>query len=302
MRPPYSYIARTAPKLGFKGTKRLACVLGGCMWHLVGSRRRLAVNAIEHHLNVSRVKAEEIAKASFIHNFRSFLELVLVGRIDEDFCRNTIKEGRPGVIEQIASIKGPVVAATAHLGAWEILAGMLGSLIASKQRDALVVVRRNKNEGLHELICHFRGSQGARVVDHRKAVFTVLKALKREGLAAFLVDHNCPRNEAIFLPFLNDIAAVNMGPAVLAVKANATVVPVFLIRDELGGYVFHVDTPLTPDQLQGSRDDKIRQVAEFYTGAVEKYVRDYPEQWFWMHKRWKTRPEGAEASRSHDRQ
>jgi KDO2-lipid IV(A) lauroyltransferase len=135
-------------------------------------------------------------------------------------------------------------------------------------------------------------------VDHRQAVFTVLKALKRNGLTAFLVDHNSPRNEAVFLPFLNETAAVNMGPAVLAVKANATVVPVFLVRDEQGGYVFHVAPPLATGELSGTREEKIRQVAEFYTGAVEKYVRKYPEQWFWMHKRWKTRPEPEDVSAS----
>ncbi|MFV0349638.1 MAG: lysophospholipid acyltransferase family protein [Halodesulfovibrio sp.] len=298
MRFPYSFIAGIAPSLGFGGADRLARFLGGCMWHLVGSRRRLAIDAIEKHLDVPSEKAREIAKASFIHNFKSFLELVLVGRMNEEFCRSTIREGRPGVFEEVINLQGPVVAATAHLGSWELMAGMLGSLISKRNRDALVVVRKNKNADLHELICHFRGSQGAKVVDHRQAVFTVLKALKRNGLTAFLVDHNCPRNEAIFLPFLNEIAAVNMGPAVLAVKANATVVPVFLVRDEQGGYVFHVDSPLTPDKLSGTREEKIRQVAEFYTGAVEKYVRKYPEQWFWMHKRWKTRPEPEDLSAS----
>ncbi|GFM33885.1 lysophospholipid acyltransferase family protein [Desulfovibrio subterraneus] len=298
MRFPYSFIAEIAPSLGFGGTDKLARILGTCMWHLVGSRRRLAINAIEKHLDVPADKAREIAKASFIHNFKSFLELVLVGRVDEEFCRSSIREGRPGVLEEVMNLQGPVVVATAHLGSWELMSGMLGSFIATRNRDALVVVRKNKNANLHELICHFRGSQGAKVVDHRQAVFTVLKALKRNGLSAFLVDHNCPRNEAIFLPFLNETAAVNMGPAVLAVRANATVVPVFLVRDEQGGYVFHVDSPLSPDKFTGTREEKIRQVAEFYTGAVEKYVRKYPEQWFWMHKRWKTRPESEDRSAS----
>jgi KDO2-lipid IV(A) lauroyltransferase len=298
MRFPYFFIAEIAPALGFGGTDKLARILGTCMWHIVGSRRRLAIDAIEKHLGVSPERARDIARASFIHNFKSFLELVLVGRMDEDFCRNAIREGRPGALEEVMNLQGPVVVATAHLGSWELMAGMLGSLISKKNRDALVVVRKNKNAGLHELICHFRGSQGAKVVDHRQAVFTVLKALKRNGLTAFLVDHNSPRNEAVFLPFLNETAAVNMGPAVLAVKANATVVPVFLVRDEQGGYVFHVAPPLATGELSGTREEKIRQVAEFYTGAVEKYVRKYPEQWFWMHKRWKTRPEPEDVSAS----
>ena len=86
---------------------------------------------------------------------------------------------------------------------------------------------------------------------------------------------------------------ITMGPAVLAVRANAAIMPVFMTRDEEGGFTMHAEELLTPDQLHGSRDDKIRQVAEFYTRTVERYVTAYPEQWFWMHKRWKTRPEAS---------
>lgn len=298
MKPLYNAVAKLAPKLGFKGVRGVARVLACCMWHLVPSRRRLAIRAIEKHLEVSPELAVRIARSSFTHNFQSFLELFLVGQMDEDFCKRHVRELPPQGLLQSLDYEGPIVGITAHLGAWEFLAAFLGNTVKREREDALVVVRRNKNPDIHELITHFRQQRGARVVDHRQAVFTVLKALKRKGLAAFLVDHNCPRNEAIFLPFLNDTAAVNMGPAVLAVRSGAAVLPVFLVRDGQGGYESHVGKMLTPEELTGSRDDKIRQVAQFYTQQVEDYVRKYPEQWFWMHKRWKTRPEAAEHNRS----
>lgn len=283
-------LSRMAPKLGFAGVRVLARVLAACMWYVVPSRRKLATEAIAKHLNKPVAEARAIARASFTHNFRSFLELFLVGRVDERFRATRLAEVPMNGMLDALEYDGPIVGVTAHLGAWELLAGILGLQVAP-QRDALVVVRRNKNADLHDVITQFRSSTGATVVDHRKAVFTVLKALKRKGLAAFLVDHNCPRSEAIFLPFLNDIAAVNMGPAVLAVRSNAAVLPVFMLRDEKGGYVFHVQDMLKPEQLEGTREEKIRQVAEFYTQAVAQFVTEHPEQWFWMHKRWKTRPE-----------
>jgi len=261
------------------------------MWHIVGSRRKLAIEAIEKHLSKSPEEARSIARASFTHNFRSFLELLQVDKIDENFCKYAIRESSPGAFARALEFDGPIVGITGHLGGWEVLSGVLGNVVARQREETIVVVRRNKNPHIHALITYFREYQGIRVVDHRQAVFTVMKTLKKKGFAAFLVDHNCPRNEAIFLPFLKDTAAVNMGPAVLAVRGNAAVLPVFLVRDGQGGYIIHVDAMLTPDMLTGTRNDKITQVAEFYTRMAEKYVTLYPEQWFWMHKRWKTRPE-----------
>ncbi|GFM35481.1 lysophospholipid acyltransferase family protein [Desulfovibrio psychrotolerans] len=298
MKPFYAAVANLAPKLGFKGVRGLAGVLACCMWHLVPSRRKLAIRAIEKHIDVSPEQAARIARSSFTHNFQSFLELFLSGRVDEEFLQRHIRGIPPNGLQQALKYDGPIIGITAHLGAWEFLGGALGNTIRKERKEALVVVRRNKNPDIHELITHFRQIGGTRVVDHRQAVFTVLKVLKKKGLAAFLVDHNCPRNEAIFLPFLNDIAAVNMGPAVLAVRSGAAVLPVFLVRDGQGGYETHVGKMLTPEELTGSRDDKIRQVARFYTQQVEDYVRKYPEQWFWMHKRWKTRPEAGQDNRS----
>jgi KDO2-lipid IV(A) lauroyltransferase len=109
-------------------------------------------------------------------------------------------------------------------------------------------------------------------------------------MTAFLVDHNCSREEAVFLPFLGKTAAVNMGPALLALRSKALVLPVFLLREEGMQYRFQVGEALDTATLTGTREEKIRAIARFYTRAVEHMVHERPEQWFWMHKRWKTRP------------
>ena len=105
---------------------------------------------------------------------------------------------------------------------------------------------------------------------------------------AFLVDHNTSRDEAIFLPFLGEEAAVNRGPALIAVRSNALVCPIFLLRDK-DKYVLCMEEPLDPLELQGTSEEKIEAVTRFYTAAVERIVRRAPEQWFWMHNRWKTK-------------
>ncbi len=281
-------LARRLAAGGFERVARYGNALGALLWHCLPGRRRLAVRAIADHLGVSQQEAARIARESFAHNARSFLELVLVERFGFELSGGRLVIDNPDRLRRISESDRPVVATTAHLGAWEFMASLLGQWHLDRPR--MVVVRRNSNRTLNDFIFAMRGARGLHVVDHRNAVFTVLKGLKRNGCVGFLVDHNCRRDEAIFLPFLGETAAVNMGPALLAVRAEAEVWPAFMIR-EGDHYRLYIDEPLDTATLDGDRDDKVKTVARYYTEAVERAVRAHPEQWFWMHKRWKTRPE-----------
>ena len=126
------------------------------------------------------------------------------------------------------------------------------------------------------------------MIGHRNAAMSVIRALHKNGIVAFLVDHNTSSSEAEFLPFLHDEAAVNMGPALLAVRAKALVWPVVLAR-EGDDYVFQMKEPLDTATLEGTREEQIKAAAAFYTKAIEDFIREKPEQWFWMHDRWKTK-------------
>lgn len=284
-------LGRALAGRGFDGIARYGNALGALLWHCLPGRRRLAARAIADHLGVTPQEANRIARESFAHNARSFLELVLVGRFGFEDTGTRLIIDRPDLLRRISESDRPVVATTGHLGAWEFMSSLMGQWHLDRPR--MVVVRRNSNRALNDFIFAMRGARGLQVVDHRNAVFTVLKGLKRNGCVGFLVDHNCRRDEAIFLPFLGETAAVNMGPALLAVRAEAEVWPAFMIR-EGDQYRLCIDDPLDTTTLGGERADKVEAVARFYTQAMERAVRAHPEQWFWMHKRWKTRPQQCE--------
>ena len=278
-----------------KGTKTIGNALGSALWYCLPRRRRLAINSIERHLNVSYSEATTIGKSSFQHNCRSFLEIFLVPTFTNNRLNEYLIEDSEGAFEQIEQIEYAIVGSTAHMGAWEILAALVGEKgNPSGKAQPLIVVRSNKNEQLNDLIFKLRGGRGAKILGHRNAVFTVLRSLKKKGIAAFLVDHNTKRKEAIFVDFLGEPAAVNSGPAFLALKGKAVVLPVFLVRNEQGGYTFIVEPALNTEELEGSREEKIQQITLFYTRAVERVIKKYPEQWFWMHNRWKTKPKDGD--------
>ena len=268
---------------GFTGLRILGNGLGRLMWLALPSRRRLATHNIAVHLHLSGEDAEKMAKESFRHNARSFLEILLTRRFGMNSPRLRIAD--PETFEKLLQCKRPIVAVTAHLGAWELLAAMLGELYEAP-RPRVVVVRRYKNPVVQTFISSRREARGATMAGHRTVAATVLRALRKNGIVAFLVDHNALRSEALFMPFLGEEAAINMGPALLSLRAEALVMPVYLLR-EGNNYVAHFRPPLDTATLEGDRESKVAAITRFYTDEVEKAIAKAPEQWFWMHNRWK---------------
>ena len=273
---------------GFSGAELLGTFMGRLIWRFVPSRRELAIRSIMKHLGKDREEAERIALESFIHNGRSFLEIILTRDFGLDSPR--LRFDPPELFEELKNCQRPIVAATAHFGSWELLASLLGQVYEAP-RPRMVVVRRYPDPAVQEFIASCREATGAEMVGHRRAAMGVIRALHKNGIAAFLVDHNTTKRESVFLPFLGETAAVNAGPALLAVRGKALVWPVVLVR-EGRDYVFRLQKPLDTETLTGTREENIEAAARFYTEAVENFIREHPEQWFWMHDRWKTKANG----------
>lgn len=272
-------------RLDFDGIRKLAPQLGALLWTCLPARRRLAETNVRDCLNLSAAEARNIARESFTHTALSFLETVLSPQFGFEHPLFQVED--PKLLVRLQTTPAPVVITSGHMGAWELQAGLLGEFWRDSNRPSLMVVRRYGNRAFNEFMVRQRGSWGAEVLGHREAVFPVLKTLRRKGAAAFLVDHNAGRSEALFLPFLGRTAAVNMGPALLAVRAKAEIWPACILRQG-EKYVLCQQPPLDTATLPSDRDQAIKIAAEFYTQAAERFIRRAPEQWFWMHNRWKT--------------
>ncbi len=287
----YEILAACGQHADYERLQLLGAGLGRVIWKVVPSRRKLAETSISERLGLDKTQATELAKSSFRHNGRSFLDIFLCRKVDWRFTRERMIVDNPARLREILAAveKRACVTTTAHLGAWELLPGWLHLL--SPQWHGQVVVKATHDRILHGVIKRLRGHPNIDIIEHEQAALKVLRNLKQNRISAFLVDHNCRREEAMFLPFLERMAAINVGPALLALRGKALVWPVFIVRAEPGRYRFIFDDPLDTQELRGDRQEKLHAVATFYTRAVERAVLQYPDQWFWMHRRWKTRPE-----------
>jgi len=291
----YEGIGDLGQRLPIRYIHILGQALGQAMWFLLPKRRRLAIAAISQHLNLDSKQAREMAHSNFLNIGCSFFELFLNRKIDFRFINDHFSIFQPEVLSYIISVDRPIVAITAHLGAWEILASILW--LYFPDRASQIVIQKNKNHSLDQFIVHYRQHAGVNILYNKQSSRKIMRGLKSNGISAFLVDHNCGRRKAFFLPFLKEYAAVNMGPAFLAVASQALIWPIFLLREANQKYRLHIQKPLDTKELEGNNEEKMVQATSFYNKTVEEMVLTYPEQWFWMHKRWKTRPKSEQELR-----
>lgn len=286
----YEAVAVFGRQLSLDNVDRLGRKFGDLLWRLLPKRRVIAEQAMMHHLGIDEAEAHSMCRINFQHTGRGFMEILAARKADWRFFEERVEFENRDHLEDLRNLDRPRVIVTCHLGSWELTNGLLNLLFSDTPR--VILGRRLKDRALNDVLIRLRTHRGVGYIMHRKAVFPVLRALRRNGIFAPLVDHNCLAEEALFLPFLNDVAAVNKGPALLSVRASAVLFPAAMVRLGNGRYKLLMGEPLDTAVLQGSLEEKTNYVTRYYNERVLEFIRRYPEQWFWMHRRWKTRPRG----------
>lgn len=183
-----------------------------------------------------------------------------------------------------------VIFLTGHLGAWELLSFGWSAL----EYPISFLVRPIDNPLIEELIEGVRTRFGNRAIDKKNAARESLRVLRSGGTLGVLSDLNTQTREGVFVPFFGKLACTTAGIATLALKTDAMVIPTCAVWDkERKRYFFHGDPPVELVRT-GDREKDVEINTARFAAAVEQMVRRYPDQWLWIHRRWKTRPPGEE--------
>jgi Kdo2-lipid IVA lauroyltransferase/acyltransferase len=181
-----------------------------------------------------------------------------------------------------------VILFTGHVGAWELTSFALSLF----DYPLSFLVRRIDNPKIEKLVDERRERLGNRTIDKRSAAREMLQTLQGGGTLGILVDLNTLDREGIFVDFFGVPASTTFMLAKLALRTEAAVLPVFAPWDrERQCFLLKIGEPLTVTRSSDNEDD-VRCLTQLFTSVVEKYVRRYPDQWLWIHRRWKTRPSG----------
>jgi KDO2-lipid IV(A) lauroyltransferase len=175
-----------------------------------------------------------------------------------------------------------VLFATAHLGNWELSAYAHGLMTVPMS----VVVRPLDNPLIDRMVEKRRALSGNTLFSKRDFARSILQALRRNEAVGILVDQNSSVENGAFVPFFGRLACANLTFARLAARSGAPVIPGFAVwQSEERRYVLRFYPPV---EITG---DAAADTARIQA-AVENAIREYPDQWLWIHRRWKTRPEG----------
>lgn len=276
-----------------RGPERIGRRLARLYLGASASRRRILFdNLAAAYPEKGPAEIERIAKASAEWIGAAFVEFLEVSSLSEEEVRSRIRTVGEENLRRARERGKGVFLLSAHIGGWElgaIRAGMMGEPIAP-------VVRPLDNPLLERELARRRTRFGNRLIAKREAARDILRAMSKGETVAILVDQNVLAREAVFVPFFGRLAATTPALALLQLKTDAAVVPVFTWPEGGGRYRLEFETPILAAEFEGlPRGEAVRRATARYMEVTEAAVRRAPEIWLWMHNRWRTRPASAEA-------
>ncbi len=179
---------------------------------------------------------------------------------------------------------------TGHFGSWEVF-NLLPPAFGYQMN---ILVRRIDNELVENYVDSLRTKFGTKTLGKRQAPRKMFRILKNGEILGILADLNAQKHDGVFVDFFGVPASTTTSIAKLALKTDAIILPAFAVwEEEKKKYVVYLEPPIKYEKTDDLKAD-ILDITQKFTNSVEKYVRQYPEQWLWIHKRWNTRPEGDE--------
>jgi KDO2-lipid IV(A) lauroyltransferase len=266
--------------------------LGEIAYRIIGGRRRVAMENLRRAFP-DRPESElaGIARGAFRNYGITFVELLWAPNFTPAAFDRLIHAPDRGRIAELHGRGKGLVLLTAHFGNWELVALCLTHLSGL---GVSVIIQHQNNELADRLISAHRALFGNKLIPRGISVREILSMLDHGGIVALAADQAGPK-EGVFVDFFGRSVATPQGPAAFALRGPTPILMAFMIRrpDRTYDMVFE---PVPMDDLAGKSLENVTELTGRHTAILERYVRAHPDQWLWMHRRWKnTREEPPRA-------
>jgi len=283
-------VARCLGRLPRPLARRVAEALAWAVYRFHSRLRRVGERNLDMAFPELTDKSEkvELLRGLFRHLGWQLVEVCRLPRYTVENTRGWMRtEGLDHYLAAKARGKG-VLIVTGHLGAWE-LSGFYHSMMGYTMS---VVVRTLDNRMLDKFVNDNRCKHGNRMLSKDDFGRGLLTAMRKGETVAILMDTNMTPPQGEFVDFFERKACTATGVAHIALKTGAAVLPAFMLWEEAEGrYVLHFGPELKFARTGDPQAD-ILAATQQCTSAIESWIRRYPDQWLWIHRRWKTRPAG----------
>jgi len=265
--------------------------LGGSIGFLWVDLLRIRRKVIFGNLDIafpewSEEKKQQVGRESVYNMGRSFFEFFTVPHLDQKWLNNSVVfEGEENLKNALAKGKG-VLGMSLHLGNGD----MASSAIVMKGYPVTIITKVFKNQFLNDLWFSFRGTQGVKYIDAHgeKTSFDILKGLKRQEIIIFVIDQFMGKPYGIATKFFGKKTGTAYGLSLFALRTKAPIVPIYTYEgaDRKMHVVFEPEIPVL-DLVTEDKDSTSLAITQRFNDKIEEIVRKHPEQWMWVHRRWK---------------
>jgi len=258
-------------------------------YHFAGRHRNIAKKSlgIAFRGEKEEKEIEEIVKKCMNNFGRGMIEMIYFLTHPEMVSQKVTLKGREYVDEALKKGQG-LIAVTAHFGNFPLM--MLN--FALEGYPSCTIVRPVRDQVLEEYLMKRRTDVGLKTIyalPRKKCVDACIKALRNNEILFIPLDQNFGSNGGVFVDFFGQKAATATGPVVLASRTGATILPMFILRQKDDNHQIIVEPPMDLEEGKDEKDTIFINTAKI-TKIIEGYIRIYPQEWGWMHRRWKSRP------------
>lgn len=267
------------------GRARLALAASlGRLAYALGVRRRITLENLRAAFpELPDGARRSIAKGAYANMARAVMEGLSSDALSDGHLDSAIVTENWAPMQAALDAGKGVLIATAHFGSWELF----GEVIARRGIKLHAVVRPLRG-ALNERVVESRRKSGMRFIPTRGTILASVKALRRGEMVAMLIDQVLPAERGVFVPFFGRPACTTPALSMAAMRTGAPVFVVMAARE--GDHLrMFIEGPFPVPDTGNRRRDLVDHTAKV-TAVLEQYIRRYPDQWLWLHRRWKVQP------------
>ncbi|MFH1277474.1 MAG: lysophospholipid acyltransferase family protein [Candidatus Eisenbacteria bacterium] len=279
--------------LGWRGTQRLGAAAGSLAYRIVRKRRDVtAANISRAFPEKSGAEVDALVRETYRSWGRTFFEFARFGAMGPGEVRRLVRIDNCGILDEVLAEGKGAVLFTGHFGNFDLF----GAAVVARGYPLSVLVQRQSNRIVDERMRRYRERMGARVIYRGPNAREIVRALREGRLVAIVGDQDA-REAGVFVDFLGAPASTPKGPALFARRYGAPIIFCAGERQEDGTHVCRFEGPIRPD-LAADEETEVMRLTSDLAGRLETAVRLRPDHYFWMHRRWKTKPPAAEGAAS----
>ncbi|MBT8382603.1 MAG: lysophospholipid acyltransferase family protein [Ignavibacteriaceae bacterium] len=275
--------AKVFQLLGLKVSRRLASLVALIFYYLVPIRKSTVVDNLK--IAFPELSEEKIKKISFnVYKGFSifFIEILIFPKLKDKVIERELEFSDPDLITSKFNEDKGLIILSAHFGNWELIPPTIGVRLKLK---GLTIVKPLRNHYVDKWMNNLRTRFGNEIIPLGISLRKTYQALKEKKMIGIAADQRGPE-EGVKVRFFNTKVPVYSGPSVLSIKTGSPILSLLAVRQKDNKYkiiVKEIDKTNLPENF----DDAVIELTQRHTMHLENMIKKYPEQWFWMHKKWK---------------